>query len=163
MRETSTIGQLRTLNELFAHTGVSAPESAEHIRRVLDFFSEEHHKNASKLSFSESADRLAQLHFGPRQERKLLFAHWSVPTDEQFSPLWIRQSLIARMKQLAGSRAAFLLIIGLREAICPTGNYWTKKRQEYYDRVCNYINELVCEWATPGSRSQVVFFDYCES
>ena len=62
------------------------------------------------------------------------------------------------MKQLAGSRAAFLLITGLREAICPAGSYWTQKRQEYYDCVCDYINELVCAWATPDSRLQLALF-----
>lgn len=163
MRKKNTIDQLRTLNELFAHTGASAPERAEHIRRVLDFCSEEQGEHATELSFVEGARRLARLHFGSRQERKLSFAHWNVPTDEQFSPLWIRKSLIARMKQLAGFRAAFLLITGLREAVCPQGNYWTKKRQESYDYMCNYINEMVCAWSTPSSRLQVVFFEYYEN
>ena len=155
----NTINQLRTLNELFANTGASIPESAGHIRRVLDFFSEEPEEKVAKLSFSEGADRLAQLHFGPRQKRELFFAHWDVPADEQFSPLWVRQSLIVRMKQLAGSRSAFLLITGLREAVCPKGNYWTKERQQYYERVCDYINELACSWLTASLKLQVVFFD----
>ena len=158
MKDNKTIDQLRTLNALFADTGKSAPDNAEHIRRVLDFLSEMHDNDDFTLSFSEGADRLAQLHFGPRQEQNLKFAHWDVSIDEPFGPLWIRQALITRMKYIVGSRAAFLLVTGLQEAICPEGNYWTRKRQEYYERVCNYINELVCSWLASGSSVQVVFF-----
>jgi hypothetical protein len=148
MKLNNTIDQLRTLNELFVRTGESDPDNAVHIRRVLDFFSESQYRSDFSLSLSEGAERLARLHFGPGQEQKLYFAHWDVPHDEQFSPLWIRQALIARMKHMVGTRAAFLLITGLREAICPEGSYWTRKRQEYYDQVCNYINDLFCSWVT---------------
>ncbi len=158
MKANKTVDQLRTLNELFACTGKSAPDSAEHVRRVLDFYSEVNDKDNFALSFSEGADRLAQLHFGSRQKQKLKFVHWDVSIDKQFSPLWIRQALIARMKQIVGARAAFLLVTGLREAICPEGNYWTQKREEYYESVCDYINELVCSWSTSGSLVQVAFF-----
>ncbi len=158
MKKNKTIDQLRTLNELFACTGQSAPDSAEHVRRVLDFVSEVHDNDNFTLSLSEGANRLARLHFGPEQEQKLKFAHWDVSVDELFSPLWIRQALITRMKHIVGSRAAFFLVTGLHEAICPEGNYWTSKRREYYDRVCNYINDLVCSWSTSGALVQVVFF-----
>lgn len=157
MRTNKTIEQLRTLNELFAGTGESALDSVEHVRRVLDFASETHDADKFDLSFSECVDRLAQLHFGTREERNLQFAHWQVPINEQFSPLWIQRALIARMKCIAGARVAFLLITGLREAICPEGSYWTEKRQGYYDRVCNYVNELVCSWSNSRSLVQVVF------
>lgn len=158
MKKNNTIDQLRTLNELFVHTGASTPERAEHIRRVLDFCIKEESLETARLSFVEGANHLARLHFGSEQERKWSFVHWDVTADEPFSPLWIRRSLIARMKQIAGSRTAFLLITGLREAICPAGNYWTKKRQENYDRVCDYINELVCAWSSSGSRLQLALF-----
>ena len=158
MAKENTFDQLRTLNELFAHTGASIPDSAEHIRRALDFISKEQNGEAAGLSLAEGADRLARLHFGPEDERNVLFAHWNVSNDEPFSPLWIRQALIARMKQLAGSRAAFLLITGLREAVCPSGSYWTKKRQDYYDLVCDYINELVCARLSPNSTLQMALF-----
>jgi hypothetical protein len=156
VKDNNTVDQLRTLNELFARTGESAPGSAEHIRRVLDFFSEVHDEDSFALPFSEGVDRLAQLHFGPSQQRRLRFAHWDVPVGEQFSPLWIRQALISRIKRLSGSSAAFLLITGLRKAICPEGSYWTGKRQEYYDCVCDYINELACSWLTHQAKLNVV-------
>ena len=158
MRKNHTLDQLRVLNELFANTGASNPECAEHVRHVLRFFSEEQESDAAVLSLSQGADRLAQLHFGSDQERELVFAHWAVSAEEGFSPLWMRQALIAQMKQLSGSRAAFLLITGLRQAVCPAGSYWTRKRQEYYDCIREYISELACSWSTPRSNLQLALF-----
>ena len=160
MKRSNTIGQLLALNELFAGTGASAPDCAEHIRCVLDFVGKTQGNGAFEQSFAESAERLARLHFGVPQASQLKFVHWSLSAEGgAFGPLWIRRALIARMRQLAGSRAAFLLISGVREAICPKGSYWTQKRQDDYDRVCDYINELACAWSTPALRLQVVFFD----
>ena len=79
-----------------------------------------------------------------------------MPTVENFSPLWIRQAIVVEMKKLAGRRAALLLVTGLREAVCPDGAYWTKKRQQQYDRVRGWIDELACAWATRGSQLQVL-------
>ncbi|MFT6059257.1 MAG: hypothetical protein ACJAS5_000686, partial [Lentimonas sp.] len=137
-------------------TGASAPDRAEHARRALDFFSQEQGSGLIEVSLGECANRLARLHFGVPEESELGFAHWHVPSVEDFSPLWIRQAIVGEMKKLAGRRAALLLVTGLRDAVCPEGAYWTKKRQQQYDRVRGWIDELACAWATRGSQLQVV-------
>ncbi|MFQ3224379.1 MAG: hypothetical protein ACI8Z5_000627 [Lentimonas sp.] len=156
MAKSDPVEQLRTLNELLARTGASAPGRAEHARRALDFFSKEQGSGLMEVSLRDCADRLAQLHFGEDGESELAFAHWHVPTVENFSPLWIRQAIVVEMKKLAGRRGALLLVTGLREAVCPDGAYWTKKRQAQYDRVRGWIDELACAWVTRGSQLQVV-------
>ena len=45
---------------------------------------------------------------------------------------------------------------GLRGAVCPQGKYWTKHREAQFQRARCWIDELVCAWATCGSRLQVV-------
>ncbi|CAA6676757.1 MULTISPECIES: hypothetical protein [unclassified Lentimonas] len=156
MVKSDPVEQLRTLNELLARTGASAPDRAEHARRALDFFSQEQDRGFMEVSLRDCADRLAHLHFGGEGESELAFAHWHVPTVENFSPLWIRQAIVVEMKKLAGRRAALLLVTGLREAVCPKGAYWTKSRQAQYDRVRGWIDDLACAWATRGSQLQVV-------
>ena len=156
MAKSDPVEQLRTLNELLARTGASAPERAEHARRALDFFSKEQDGGGQQVSLGDCADRLARLHFGADGESALAFAHWHVPTVENFSPLWIRQAIVVEMKKLAGRRAALLLVTGLREAVCPDGSYWTQARQAQYDRVRSWIDQLACAWATRGSRLPVV-------
>jgi hypothetical protein len=156
MAKSDPVEQLRTLNELLARTGASAPDRAEHARRALDFFSKEQDSGRIEFSLGDCANRLARLHFGAEDESEIAFAHWHVPTVENFSPLWIRQAIVVEMKQLAGRRAALLLVTGLREAVCPEGAYWTKAREAQYQRVRGWIDELACAWLTRGSQLQVV-------
>ena len=156
MAKSDPVEQLRTLNEVLARTGASAPDRAEHARRALDFFRQEQGSGVIEISLGECANRLARLHFGVPEESELGFAHWHMPSVEDFSPLWIRQAIVGEMKKLAGRRAALLLVTGLRDAVCPEGAYWTQGRQQQYDRVRGWIDELACAWATRGSQLQVV-------
>lgn len=149
------VDQLRTLNELLGR--VSDPERAEHARRALEFAYQEHPADLALISLGEYVDQLRRLHFGDSGEpAECAFAHWHVPWLEDFSPLWIRQAIVVEMKKLAGRRKGLLLVTGLREAVCPVGKYWTKPREARYQRVRQWIDELVCAWATKGSRLQVV-------
>ena len=147
--------QLRTLNELLAR--VSDPERSEHARRALEFFYREHPAEAAGIDLGNYVERLSNLHFGPEGgPADLAFAHWHVPRLDDFSPLWIRQAIVAEMKKLAGRRESLLLVTGLRDAVCPPGKYWTKARESQYARVRGWIEELACAWASRGSRLQVV-------
>lgn len=156
MVKDNTVKRLQTLNELFACTGASIPDRAEHVRQVLHFLSSKQDLGTAELSFAESVDRLVKLHFGPEEERRLFFVHWDIANDESFNPLWLRHALISQIKQIAGSGSAFLLVTGLREAICPKGFYWTKKCQARYEQTCDYINELTCSWLPPSANLQLV-------
>lgn len=158
MPKSDPIKQLSILNELLANAGISAPDIAEHVRRVLDFLKKEYTENKDKLLLHECVSRLAHLHFNSGEPGKAAFAHWHVPTVEHFSSLWIRRSIIIKMKQLVGFRSGFLLVTGLREAICTEGAYWTKKRQVQYDRIRAWIDDLSYEWTGDDSKLQVVVF-----
>lgn len=155
MAKADAVEQLRTLNELLVQTGASDPEHAEHARRALDFFTLEQGRGAP-IAFHACAEKLARLHLGEDGESNLAYAHWHVPTLEDFSPLWIRQAIVTEMKKLAGRRAALLLVTGLRESVCPEGKRWTAAREAQYQRVRGWIDALACAWATRGSQLQVV-------
>ena len=147
--------QLRTLNELLAR--ISDSERSEHARRALEFFCREDPAEAGQVELGRYVKKLARLHFGDQGEPDHIgFGHWHVPQLEVFSALWIRQAIVREMKKLAGRREALLLVTGLRESVCPPGRYWTHARQQEYDRVRGWIDELVCAWASRGSKLQVV-------
>ena len=149
------VDQLRILNELLGR--VSDPHKAEHARRALEFAYNEHPEDLERISLGNYVDKLAQLHFGESGESaNFAFAHWHVPRLEDFSPLWIRQSIVVEMKKLSGRREGLLLVTGLRGVVCPQGKYWTKRREAQYQRVRCWIDELACAWATYGSRLEVV-------
>lgn len=153
--KTAQVDQLRTLNELLGR--VSDPEKAEHARRALEFAYQEHPEDIERVPFGDYVDKLARLHFGDSGGfSEIAFAHWHVPRLEDFSPLWIRQAIVTEMKKLAGRREGLLLVTGLRESVCPKGRYWTKRCDVQYLRVRDWIDDLVCAWATKGARLQVV-------
>lgn len=155
MPRSEPLEQLRTLNELLAR--ISDSEKSEHARRALEFFYREHPEEVALVQFDTYIEKLARLHFGEEGEpESLAFTHWHVPLLDDFSPLWIRQAIVAQMKRLAGRREALLLVTGLRDAVCPPGKYWTKSRESQYQRVRGWIDELVCAWASRGSKLQVV-------
>lgn len=156
MPKSDPIKQLSILNELFACAGISTPDVAEHVRRVLDFSKKEKDGDENRLSLQERVNRLVHLHVDSGESSKAGFAHLHVPTVEHFGALWIRQSIVARMKQLAGFNTAFLLVTGLREAVCMGGVYWTKKRQIQYDQIRTWIDDLSCAWASNNSQLQVI-------
>ena len=149
------VDQLRTLNELLGR--VSDPDKAEHARRALEFAFQELPEELAHVSLGEYVGKLARIHFGEEGEPSgLSFAHWHVPHLEDFSPLWIRQAIVTEMKKMAGRREGILLVTGLREAICSQGKYWTKHCESEYQRVRNWIEELVIAWLTKGCFLQVV-------
>ena len=153
------VEQLRTLNELLASAAASDPERAEHARRALDFFSDEQKRTeAGKTppSVGHCARELARLHLGDPPESLIAFSHWHIAEGQACDPLWLRSEIVARMRELAGRRAALLLVTGLREALNPDGTYWTRARQSEYQRVCDSIDDLACAWASRGSNLQVV-------
>ncbi|MGB0744697.1 MAG: hypothetical protein ACPGSB_09235 [Opitutales bacterium] len=155
MPKPDPVEQLRTLNELLAR--VSEPERSEHARRALEFFYREHPDAAADVNLPGYVEKLAYLHFGEKGEPDNIgFAHWHVPLLEVFSPLWIRQAIVGEMKKLAGRRESLLLVTGLRDSVCPPGKYWTAARQAQYQRVRGWIDELVCAWASRGSKLQVI-------
>lgn len=156
MAKVDVVEQLRTLNEVLARTGASDPDRAEHARRALEFYHLEQEQRATPLSIRDCADKLVRLHLGADEHPELAFAHWHVPTLEDFSPLWIRQAIVAQMKKLAGRRQSLLLVTGLRESVCPPECYWTQKRQLQFDCVRRWVEDLACAWVTRGSQLQLV-------
>lgn len=153
--KSAQVDQLRTLNEILGR--VFDPERAEHARRALEFAYQEHPEDLECVALGDYVDKLVHLHFGGHEiPGDIAFAHWHVPRLDDFSPLWIRQAIVSEMKKLAGRREALLLVTCLREAVCPAGKYWTKHREAQYQQVRSWIDELVCAWATKGSKLQVV-------
>lgn len=151
----TSVNQLRTLNELLG--GVSDPERTEHARRALEFAFKEHPEDLDNVLLGDYVDQLARLHFGDgTSPTESAFAHWHVPRLDDFSPLWIRQGIVTEMKKLAGCSRGLFLVTGLREAICPSGKYWTKEREDQYRRVRSWIDELACVWASRSSNLRVI-------
>ena len=150
------VQQLRVLSGLLEGVIGADPEGRVHARRVLDLVDEQPESVRRQLSMPGSAQKLANLHFGRESEGGVAFAHWHVEGPEDCTPLWLRRSIIGRMKLLSGRRHACLLVTGLREAVCPEGGYWTRRREARYRRMRDWIDGLAATWAPKGANLQVI-------
>ncbi|MEM1221348.1 MAG: hypothetical protein AAGH40_01185 [Verrucomicrobiota bacterium] len=156
MAKPDPIQQLRSVNEVLAHTLQADAEQVEHARRAIDFYEIAYREATAKPLMKEGVETLARVHLNHAESGEVAFAHWHAPASEHFSPLWIRAAIISEMMKLSGSRKAMLMVTSLRDAICPDGNYWTKARESRFRRVREWIEQLACSWATPGSQLQVI-------
>ena len=156
MSSACPVQQLRVLSGLLQSVLGADPEGGEHARRVLDLVEEQPDSVRRQLSLRSSANKLANLHFGREGEGGVAFAHWHVEGPEDCAPLWLRRAIIAKMKSLSGRRHACLLVTGLREAVCPEGGYWTRRREARYRRMREWIDGLAATWAPKGANLQVI-------
>ncbi len=156
MPRACALQQLRVLSGLLQGVAGADPEGGMHARRVLDLADTEPESVRRQLSLQGGAHKLADLYFSGEGERAVAFAHWHVEGPEDCAPLWLRRSIIGKMKTLSGRRRACLLVTGLRESICPEGAYWTRRREARYRRLRDWIDELAATWAPKGANLQVI-------
>lgn len=156
MAKPDPIQQLRSVNEVLAYTLQADADQVEHARRALDSYEIAYDDAMEKPLFKEGVEALARVHLNYASSSEVAFAHWHAPAVEDFSPLWVRAAIISEMMKLSGSRKAMLVVTSLRDAICPEGRYWTEAREATFRRIRDWIEQLACSWATPGSRLQVI-------
>ena len=158
MASIDPIQQLRVCNALFAQTGISSPECAEHVCKAIDFFAKEQleGKGNKPFSFGQSIGKLVRLYLGEQGLHELAFVHLHAPQLEDFSPLWVHRAVVQHMKKLVRRRAGLILITGLREAVCPPGRYWTEARKAEFNCLQAWVNALICAWADKNTRLQII-------
>ncbi len=105
-------------------------------------------------AYSDTVDRLIKLHV--RDPERFGFGHWNLERHG-YDPLFIRAHLIKELKRIAGYPEALLLITGLRQALCPPGKYWTRKRAQRYREAISYIENLALQYKTPATRLSLLF------
>lgn len=156
-RHVDPLSQLKLLNELFGRKARSDEARVAHAHRAIEFFAREAGEVPPRAPFMNPAiDRLASIHFGAGAEQGVAFAHCELAAYEAFAPLWARRAIVDTLLTLSGKQEAFLLVTGLREAVCPSGGRWTASRRRRYRTLRDWIGELACAWSSRQSQLQIV-------
>lgn len=151
--------QLSTLNGMISLALGSSVDRTGEIQAALDFLSEQHrdkdqHHTPPKINRSEMIRNLVHLHV--QNPESFGFRLWDL-SREQCEPLWLRAHLLRELRRLSGYRDALLLVIGLRQSICPPGKYWTTARAAHYRRTLAYIENQAVRFKTPCTRLNILF------
>jgi len=72
--------------------------------------------------------------------------------------LFARQQVVEGMKGLAPYQNATLLVTNLRDALCPSGRRWTKRRRGEYDETVGFISDLAASRKRASTNLTVLFF-----
>jgi len=151
-----SLSQLHNLNALLHLATLSSEESAQDIRKAIDFTMEGalDEDGPTPFTLDETARVLLSLHTG--QNVQPAFALCDLRAQE-FEPLFLREKLMQPLRKLAGCPEAILLVTGLRRMVCPPGKRFTQKRQQQYQSCRSYIEDLAKEHSAPTTRMHLLF------
>lgn len=155
MANPEELAKLHCLQSLFGPATGNDPYLAQQIKHAIEFSLTGSSEVAAPLEkFAQAALRLLQEQEPLTSSCGLYCINFN---NLSYDPLWIRGELIGALKHLAGYETKLLLITGLRNALCPSGKYWTRRVRERYEDAMNYIDQLALNWSTPNSTLNIVY------
>lgn len=150
------LAKLHCVHHLFAEAAGEDPYYALSIKNAIDeTLREEPELDTSLECFSEAAWRLFE-------QQPFLEASYGLYilnlTKIGFDPLFIRESLLAGLRQVAGYEQSLVVVKGLRQSVLSPGGYFTRRSQQRYTQAIDYIDTLACEWTTPATELTLLYY-----
>lgn len=151
-RRANDLSVLHLLNAVFAPLTGRDLYLAEQLKAGID------HAIAGNLDadrsslFADAVNRLRDVLGVPEGDG---FFH--LDASSAHGSLFARQQIVDGLKGLAPFQNATLLVTNLRDALCPTGRRWTKRRRGEYDETVEFISDLAAS-RTRKSTNLTVFF-----
>lgn len=75
-----------------------------------------------------------------------------------FDPLWAREAALSRLKRLAGYERGLLLVTGLRSALCPPPQSWSRRHEVRLRQAIGFLDDLGARWHSAGTRLTLLYF-----
>lgn len=79
-------------------------------------------------------------------------------SDAPFSLLELRANLLEALKRTCRFESGLVVLTGLKEAICPNGRRWTKRRKEEYEDAISFARKFCKERSRPSSTLSLIIF-----
>lgn len=107
-------------------------------------------------SFLVAAKKLAESNL--RSDGQAVIDLVAAPEAQGYSELALRARLLEAMKRTCRFEQPLLIIIGLKEAICPAGKRWTAKRKAEYQSAVAYARAFCLSRSRPSSRLNLIIY-----
>ena len=75
-----------------------------------------------------------------------------------FSMLDLRANLLDALKRTCRFDTGLVVLTGLKEAICPRGKRWTKRRKQEYEDAIAFAREFCQQRSRPSSTLSLIIF-----
>ncbi|MGB0370332.1 MAG: hypothetical protein ACPGN3_03215 [Opitutales bacterium] len=153
---TASFSKLHTINQLFSAASGTDAYQAEQISAALRYAQNQDNpfkRNAKP--FDEEVRELIQMHLDQKSDTHGV-AVWDL-REHDYDPLWIRYQIVNQLRRIAGYPEASLIVVGLRNSICPKGKYFTESRKQRYQQAVEYIENLALNYCTQRTKLNLLF------
>ena len=150
------IARARALNGMLARACDGLGDRSGDGAAVIAHYEREGCVSGDPGEYERLARALVRLHLGDDGAAAVPYVHCHCGGAASAAPLWLRSAIIAGLKRMAGRPGGLLLVTGLREAVCPPGRRWTRKRAAEWARVREWVDALALEWSGPSKVLRVV-------
>lgn len=110
-----------------------------------------------QAAFLDHVQSLAQRMVGPETDTALGIVDLD-PARQPFSLLALRFQLLEAIKRTCRYEQAVVILNGLKEAICPKGRRWTRKRMAEYEDAITFARRFCSDRSLPSHRISIVIF-----
>ncbi|MCH2155740.1 MAG: hypothetical protein MK080_07030 [Opitutales bacterium] len=157
MNASQDLEKLSTIHSLFTAASGGDNYNAEQISAALRYAQDRPGLGLKREErpFDVEVRKLIDLHLESQSQHHGV-AVWDM-RDRPYDPLWIRYHIVSQLKQIAGYLDATLIVVGLKEAICPQGRYFTKSKKERYQQAVSYVEELALCYKTHSTKLNILF------
>jgi len=114
-------------------------------------------KRSSPDLFLSMAEELSK-NMGDPQSRQSFRVVQAEEEDAPYGLLNLRSRLLDALKPICRFESGLVVLTGLKEAICPSGRRWTKKRKLEYEETIAYARDFCSQRSRPSSRLSLVIF-----
>ena len=153
---TASFSKLHTINQLFSAASGSDAYQAEQISAALRYA--QNHENPQKRGakpFDEEVHGLIQMHLDQRSDTHGV-AVWDL-RERNYDPLWLRYQIVTQLRRIAGYPESTLVVVGLKNSICPKGKYFTESRKQRYQQAVDYMENLALNYCTSRTKLNLLF------
>ncbi|MCG8524978.1 MAG: hypothetical protein MI748_01245 [Opitutales bacterium] len=155
MAKPSPTQRLRTLNSLLTSINPSRAERAVEISKAVEFFiHEEVDENSQPLPFPHLAQRILDIHLQHSKDFGLKF--WAIEDSEK-EMLWLRSAFLEKLESIKHYSVVTLVVFGLQDTVVEDDKYWTKKVEERYQQIRDYLEQVAADWQSPGGKLSIIY------
>ena len=152
IRRRSDLSVLHLLNAVFSPLTGRDLYLAEQMKAGIDSALANEADTADRGSLASAIGRLRDRLGVPEGDG---FFH--LDARDTAGSLFARQLVVDGLKSLAPFQNATLLVTNLRDALCPAGRRWTRRKREDYDEAVGFLSSLVASRKRQSANLNVLF------
>ena len=150
------ISKLQVICSLFSNTVGEDLYYAKQIKESIDAAIPEH-QNAKPEAFVSKAKELRRK-IGSEIDLSNVVVIKAAREKKAYSMLDLRAQLLSAAKATCQFNSGLVILTGLKEAICPEGRRWSKRRKTEYQEAVDFARSFFQQRTRPSTKISLIIF-----